>query len=88
SDDAATQANQLANAVSTSAKVVIVNPTDSDAVAPSVKALNKAKIPVITVDRSSSSGDVDSFIASDNIAGGIDAAKKLAEIMGDKGEVI
>ena len=88
SDDAATQANQLANAVSTSAKVVIVNPTDSDAVAPSVKALNKAKIPVITVDRSSSSGDVASFIASDNIAGGIDAAKKLAEIMGDKGEVI
>ena len=86
--DAATQANQLANAVSTSAKVVIVNPTDSDAVAPSVKALNKAKIPVITVDRSSSSGDVASFIASDNIAGGIDAAKKLAEIMGDKGEVI
>ena len=81
SDDAATQANQLANAVSTSAKVVIVNPTDSDAVAPSVKALNKAKIPVITVDRSSSSGDVASFIASDNIAGGIDAAKKLAEIM-------
>ncbi|MBK1693108.1 substrate-binding domain-containing protein, partial [Ectothiorhodospira mobilis] len=66
SDDAATQANQLANAVSTSAKVVIVNPTDSDAVAPSVKALNKAKIPVITVDRSSSSGDVASFIASDN----------------------
>jgi ribose transport system substrate-binding protein len=53
-----------------------------------VKALNKAKIPVITVDRSSSSGDVASFIASDNIAGGIDAAKKLAEIMGDKGEVI
>lgn len=88
SDDAATQANQLANAVSTSAKVVIVNPTDSDAVAPSVKALNKAKIPVITVDRSSSGGDVASFIASDNIAGGIDAAKKLAEIMGDKGEVI
>lgn len=84
SDDAATQANQLANAVSTSAKVVIVNPTDSDAVAPSVKALNKAKIPVITVDRSSSSGDVASFIASDNIAGGIDAAKKLAEIMGDR----
>ena len=88
SDDAATQANQLANAVSTAAKVVIVNPTDSDAVAPSVKALNKAKIPVITVDRSSSSGDVASFIASDNVAGGVEAAKELAKIMGDKGEII
>ncbi|MGK2351249.1 D-ribose ABC transporter substrate-binding protein [Cutibacterium sp. V947] len=88
SDDAATQANQLANAVSTAAKVVIVNPTDSDAVAPSVKALNKARIPVITVDRSSSSGDVASFIASDNVAGGAEAAKELAKIMGDKGEII
>lgn len=88
SDDAATQANQLSNAISTSAKVVIVNPTDSDAVAPSVKALNKAKIPVIAVDRSSSSGDVASFIASDNVAGGGQAAKELASLMGEKGQVI
>lgn len=88
SDDAATQANQISNAISTGAKVVIVNPTDSDAVAPSVKALNKAKIPVIAVDRSSSSGTVDSFIASDNVAGGAQAAKELATSMGEKGDVI
>lgn len=88
SDDAATQANQISNAISTGAKVVIVNPTDSDAVAPSVKALNKAKIPVIAVDRSSSSGTVDSFIASDNVAGGAQAAEELASSMGDKGDVI
>ncbi len=88
SDDAATQANQISNAISTGAKVVIVNPTDSDAVAPSVKALNKAKIPVIAVDRSASSGTVDSFIASDNVAGGAQAAKELATIMGGKGDVI
>lgn len=88
SDDPATQANQISNAISTQAKVVIVNPTDSDAVAPSVKSLNKAKIPVIAVDRSSSSGDVASFIASDNVAGGRQAAKELAQQMGDKGEVI
>ncbi len=88
SDDPATQANQISNAISTQAKVVIVNPTDSDAIAPSVKSLNKAKIPVIAVDRGSSSGDVDSFIASDNVAGGRQAAKELAQQMGDKGEVI
>ncbi|AZZ41123.1 D-ribose ABC transporter substrate-binding protein [Acidipropionibacterium jensenii] len=88
SDDAATQANQISNAISTGAKVVVVNPTDSDAVAPSVKALNKAKIPVIAVDRSSSSGTVDSFIASDNVAGGAQAAKELATSMGEKGDVI
>jgi len=84
SDDAATQANQLANAVSTSAKVVIVNPTDSDAVAPSVKALNKAKIPVITVDRSSSSGDVDSFIASASRDRGKGFSEEIAKHPGIK----
>lgn len=49
---------------------------------------NKAKIPVIAVDCSSSSGDVASFIASDNVAGGAEAAKELARIMSDKGEII
>lgn len=74
SDDAATQANQLNNAVTTGAGVVIVNPTDSDAVVPSVEALNQADIPVVAVDRSSNGGEVASFVASDNVAGGAQAA--------------
>ena len=47
SDDSATQANQLANAAATGAGAVIVNPTDSDAMAPAVKQLTDAKIPVV-----------------------------------------
>lgn len=88
SDDAATQANQLNNAVTTGAGVVIVNPTDSDAVVPSVEALNQADIPVVAVDRSSNGGEVASFVASDNVAGGAQAAAALAEAIGGEGEIL
>lgn len=88
SDDSAKQADQLANAVTQGAGVVIVNPTDSDAVSASVKSLNSAKIPVIAVDRSASSGEVASFIASDNVAGGKQAAEALAKALKEKGDVI
>ncbi|MEJ5927387.1 D-ribose ABC transporter substrate-binding protein [Corynebacterium sp. H128] len=88
SDDASTQADQLKNAETSGSGVVIVNPTDSDAVVPSVKSLNNAKIPVIAVDRSASEGEIASFIASDNVAGGKQAAEALAKSIGEEGEVL
>ena len=78
----ATQINQLNNAQTSGAQVVIVNPTDSDAVVPAVKALNSADIPVVAVDRSANGGDVASFVASDNVAGGKQAADALAKAIG------
>lgn len=88
SDDPATQTNQLNNAVSSGADVVIVNPTDSDSVVSAVEALNNADIPVIAVDRSSNGGEIASFIASDNVAGGNQAADALAAAIGEEGDII
>lgn len=88
SDDSATQADQLANAITQGVSLVIVNPTDSDAVATSVESLNNADIPVIAVDRNAASGELASFIASDNVAGGTQAAEALAAAIGEEGEVI
>ena len=88
SDDPATQANQLNNAQTSGAKVVIVNPTDSDAVTPAVKALNTAGIPVIAVDRGVNNAQVASFISSDNVAGGKQAAEELAASINQTGEVL
>ncbi|MDO5617898.1 substrate-binding domain-containing protein [Kocuria sp.] len=88
SDDAARQADQIATAITQDVNVVIVNPTDSDAVSASVEALNEAGIPAIAVDRDASSGDLASFVASDNVAGGAQAARVLAEAIGEEGEVI
>ncbi len=68
--------------------LILLNPTDSDAVANAVKAANDAKIPVITLDRAANGGTVVSHIASDNIAGGKMAADFINEKLGGKGNVI
>ena len=82
SDDPATQTNQLNNAATGDFDAVIVNPTDSDAVTPAVKALNTAKIPVVAVDRGVNNAEVASFVSSDNVAGGAQAAQELAKVLG------
>ena len=88
SDDSATQANQLANAAATGAGAVIVNPTDSDAMAPAVKQLIDEKIPVVAVDRAVNNANVASYIASDNETGGKQAAKVLSDAINGEGEIL
>lgn len=87
-NDSATQANQLANAQTSAAKAVIINPVDSDAAASSVAGLAKANIPVVAVDRTVSGATLTSLVASDNVAGGKQAAAELAAALGNKGTVI
>ncbi|ALB64648.1 Ribose ABC transport system, periplasmic ribose-binding protein RbsB (TC 3.A.1.2.1) [Cronobacter condimenti 1330] len=70
------------------AKLVLINPTDSDAVGNAVKMANQAKIPVITLDRMAAKGEVVSHIASDNIAGGKIAGDYIAKKAGDGAKVI
>ncbi len=60
-------------------KLLLINPTDSDAVGNAVKMANQAKIPVITLDRQATKGDVVSHIASDNVQGGKMAGDYIAK---------
>jgi ribose/xylose/arabinose/galactoside ABC-type transport system permease subunit/ABC-type sugar transport system substrate-binding protein len=87
-NDASQQANQLQNFTSSNFGAIIVNPVDSDAASNSVKAADKAKIPVIAVDRGVNKATVDALVASDNIAGGELAAKTIAEKLGGKGKIV
>ncbi|RNL51574.1 substrate-binding domain-containing protein [Arthrobacter oryzae] len=87
-NDSATQANQLATAATGSTKAVIINPVDSDAAGSAVATLTKAGIPVIAVDRTVNGADLASYVASDNVAGGKQAAVELAKAMGEEGSVI
>ncbi|HEY8986942.1 MAG TPA: substrate-binding domain-containing protein [Streptomyces sp.] len=87
-NDASQQANQLQNFTSSNLGAIIVNPVDSDAASNSVKAADKAKIPVIAVDRGVNKADVDALVASDNVAGGEQAAKTLAEKLGGNGKIV
>ena len=87
-NDASQQANQLQNFTSSGFGAIIVNPVDSDAASNSVKAADKAKIPVIAVDRGVNKASVDALVASDNVAGGELAAKTVAEKLGGKGKIV
>ncbi|MDP8169797.1 ribose ABC transporter substrate-binding protein RbsB [Pasteurella skyensis] len=70
------------------AKVLLINPTDSQAVGNAVKIANKKHIPVITLDRSAGEGKVVSHIASDNVLGGKLAGDFIAEKLGANAKVI
>ncbi|KFI95409.1 D-ribose-binding protein rbsB [Bifidobacterium stellenboschense] len=87
-NDSATQQNQAQNAQSQGAKAVIINPVDSDAASPAVAPLLSSNLPVISVDRAVTGEEVTSHIASDNVAGGAQAADELAKAIGEKGDVI
>lgn len=87
-DDPSAQASQIEDLITQKVDVILINPTDSDAVVPSVEQANKAGIPVITVDRSSNGGEVVAHIASDNVAGGKMAGEYLLELIGKKGNIV
>ncbi len=70
------------------AKVLLINPTDSEAVANAVAIANRSNIPVITLDRGAAKGKVVSHIASDNIAGGKMAGDFIAQKLGTNAKVI
>ncbi|MWN31316.1 MULTISPECIES: ribose ABC transporter substrate-binding protein RbsB [unclassified Gilliamella] len=84
-------AKELANVEDTivkGTKVILINPTDSEAVGNAVLAANKAGIPVITLDRASVKGDVISHISSDNVAGGKMAGDFIFQKLGASAKVI
>ncbi|MGL4930478.1 MAG: ribose ABC transporter substrate-binding protein RbsB, partial [Plesiomonas sp.] len=69
-------------------KVLLINPTDSAAVANAVAMANRSNIPVITLDRGAEKGNVVSHIASDNVAGGKMAGDFIAQKVGKQAKVI
>ncbi|MFO6300546.1 ribose ABC transporter substrate-binding protein RbsB [Rahnella selenatireducens] len=69
-------------------KLMLINPTDSDAVGNAVAMANQAKIPVITLDRQATKGVVASHVASDNAFGGQMAGDYIAKKLGENAKVI
>lgn len=68
--------------------VLLINPTDSDAVVSVVRAANRQKVPVVTLDRAANKGKVVSHVASDNVLGGEMAGNYIIEKLGGKGKVV
>ncbi len=87
-DDSATEMSNVEDLITQGVDLIMINPTDSDAVGNAVAAANEAKIPVITLDRSANSGEVAAHVASDNVAGGKMAGEFMVEKLGGKGKVV
>ncbi|MGI2098214.1 ribose ABC transporter substrate-binding protein RbsB [Shewanella glacialipiscicola] len=69
-------------------KAILINPTDSDAVANAIRLANSSNIPVMTLDRGANNGKTVSHIASDNMAGGKLAAEFIFQRLGADAKVI
>lgn len=79
-DDSAKQTSDIEDLISKGIKVLIVNPVDSDAVAPAVQEAIDKGIKVVSVDRAVNGATVDCAIASDNV----DGAKQVTEYLVSK----
>ena len=84
-------AKELANVEDISVRgvnILLINPTDSDAVGNAIAVANQKKLPVITLDRAANKGQVIAHIASDNTAGGEMAGNYIAEKLGKGAKII
>ena len=87
-DDSAQEASNIDDLIQQGVDALLINPTDSDAIVPSILRANQEGIAVFTIDRGASGGEIVAHIASDNIAGGILAGEFLLEQIGKSGSVV
>lgn len=87
-NDSATQLNDVQNFISQGVDAILINPVDSDAVVPAIKAANAAHIPVIAMDRGANGGTVLTTVASDNVKAGQMAAQAVAQLVGKNVKVL
>lgn len=87
-DDPAIQMKDVENLITKKPDCIIIDTCDSDAIVSSIEACNEAGIPVFTMDREASGGEVVSHIGYDAIRSGRLAGQYLADTLGGKGNIV
>ena len=87
-DDVAKQLNDIEDLIQKGIDILAVNPTDSAGIVTAIELANERNIPVITIDRSANSGEIATFISSDNISGGEMAAQFILDSLGENINVV
>jgi len=85
--DVAGQKRIIENFINQKVDALVMAACNETALIPTVEQADKAGIPVITIDSGVRSNVPKSFVATDNIAGAREAAKAIAKLIGEKGEV-
>ena len=86
--DPARQAAQIEDFVAQRVAAILVAPCDSSAIGPHLAGPARANIPVFSADIAVRTAPVVSHVASDNVQGGRLAARTLAALIDDKGQVL
>ena len=86
-NDREKQIQSVEDALTHGIKALVLAPNDAKAL---VRPVEKAKesIPVVIIDSSIETDNYDSFAATDNVAGGADAARRLGAVLNGHGKVI
>ncbi|MEK5391352.1 ribose ABC transporter substrate-binding protein RbsB [Margalitia sp. FSL K6-0131] len=87
-NDSAKQVNDVQDLLQQGVDVLLINPTDSAAISTAVQSANEVGVPVITLDRSSDKGKVETLVASDNIKGGKMAANFIIDQVEKNAKVV
>jgi ribose transport system substrate-binding protein len=85
--DVAKQQNQVKDFIVKKVAAIVLTPCDSKSIGPAIQEANDAGIPVFTADIAclAQGPKVVSHIATDNYAGGKEAAKAIIEALGESG---
>jgi ribose transport system substrate-binding protein len=84
-DDDRMQISQVQALVNVGCDALILCPRDEDALIPAVEAANRARVPVITLNRRVNAGRVLAYVGADDAEGGRAQAQALVEALGSKG---
>ncbi|MEH7076623.1 substrate-binding domain-containing protein [Neobacillus drentensis] len=87
-NDPGKQLSDVENLLQQNIDVLIIDPTDSDAIVQAVKKANDSDIPVFTIDRSSNGGEVITHIGFDALKSGNIAGTYLKDALGGKGNIV
>jgi len=82
------QIQSVEDALTRGIVALVLGPNDSKALVRPVEKAKESGIPVVIIDSSIETDNYDSFAATDNIAGGADAARRLGAALNGHGKVI
>lgn len=86
--DAGKQISDIHNLIATGAKVLIINPTDSDAIIPALIFAAKKKVPVVAIDTAPAGGSLAMVVRADNAAMGAQACQLIGKALNGQGTVL
>jgi ribose transport system substrate-binding protein len=84
-DDDLKQITQVEALLNRGIDLLILCPRDEDALIPAVESANRAKVPVVTLNRRVNGGQVVAYVGADDAQGGQAQGKALVAALGSKG---